>query len=51
MFSGTTATGEYGDWQDLHAPFSSFCADSLMTLNTQNTVYCGERRNIEILRY
>lgn len=31
MFSGTTATGEYGDWQDLHAPFSSFCRESLMT--------------------
>lgn len=31
MFSGTTATGEYGQWQDLHAPFSSFCPESLMT--------------------
>ncbi len=31
MFSGTTATGEYGQWQDLHAPFSSFCSESLMT--------------------
>jgi hypothetical protein len=31
MFSGTTAMGDYGDWQDLHAPFSSFCPDSLMT--------------------
>jgi len=38
MFSGTTTRGEYGEWQDLHAPFSSF-------------FYCGERRNIEILRY
>jgi len=31
MFSGTTAAGEYGQWQDLHAPFSSFCPESLMT--------------------
>ena len=31
MFSGTTIRGEYGEWQDLHAPFSSYCADSLMT--------------------
>ncbi|CZV80956.1 Uncharacterised protein [Enterobacter hormaechei] len=32
MFSGTTPHGEYGEWQDLHAPFSSFCADSLMSI-------------------
>ena len=31
MFSGTTQHGEYGEWQDLHAPFSPFCAESLMT--------------------
>ncbi|WP_297207140.1 DUF4862 family protein [uncultured Pluralibacter sp.] len=31
MFSGTTAGGEYGEWQDLHAPFAPFCAESLMT--------------------
>ena len=31
MFSGTTIRGEYGEWQDLHAPFSSYCADSLLT--------------------
>lgn len=31
MFSGTTAAGEYGEWQDLHAPFSTFCHDSLLT--------------------
>ncbi|MFG6073111.1 DUF4862 family protein [Enterobacter ludwigii] len=31
MFSGTSARGAYGEWQDLHAPFSPFCADSLMT--------------------
>lgn len=39
MFSGTTATGEYGDWQDLHAPFSSFCADSLMTTEHANELF------------
>ncbi|KLQ17958.1 hypothetical protein ABR34_19250 [Citrobacter braakii] len=31
MFSGTTLTGEYGEWQDLHAPFAPFCPQSLMT--------------------
>ncbi|HHG8770889.1 TPA: DUF4862 family protein [Raoultella planticola] len=31
MFSGTAAEGEYGDWQDLHAPFAPFCPQSLMT--------------------
>lgn len=31
MFSGTTRNGEYGEWQDLHAPFASFCPQSLMT--------------------
>ncbi|MFP1261325.1 DUF4862 family protein [Klebsiella michiganensis] len=31
MFSGTTQSGEYGEWQDLHAPFSPFCSQSLMT--------------------
>lgn len=31
MFSGITLNGEYGEWQDLHAPFSPFCAQSLMT--------------------
>ena len=31
MFSGTTITGEYGEWQDLHAPFAPFCPQSLMT--------------------
>lgn len=39
MFSGTTAVGEYGDWQDLHAPFSSFCADSLMTTDHAKTLF------------
>ncbi len=31
MFSGTTLNGAYGEWQDLHAPFAPFCAESLMT--------------------
>lgn len=31
MFSGTTQSGEYGEWQDLHAPFAPFCPDSMMT--------------------
>ncbi|HDR2471575.1 DUF4862 family protein [Enterobacter soli] len=39
MLSGTTATGEYGDWQDLHAPFSSFCAESLMTTEHVKTLF------------
>ena len=31
MFSGTTLNGEYGEWQDLHAPFAPLCPQSLMT--------------------
>ena len=37
MFSGTTASGPYGEWDDLHAPFAPFtgstvdCTESLMT--------------------
>ena len=31
MFSGTTETGDYGEWQDLHAPFAPFCPESLIT--------------------
>ena len=30
MFSGTTLAGEYGEWQDLHAPFAPFCPEGLM---------------------
>lgn len=33
MFSGTSAEGPYGEWQDLHAPFAPFCAESLLTEN------------------
>jgi hypothetical protein len=38
MFSGTTASGAYGEWGDLHAPFAPFdgstagCTESLMTV-------------------
>lgn len=38
MFSGTTRSGEYGEWQDSHAPFAPFtgsdagCAESLLTV-------------------
>lgn len=39
MFSGTAATGEYGDWQDLHAPFSPFCPESLMTPESVNELF------------
>ncbi len=31
MFSGTTESGAYGEWQDLHAPFAPFCEESLLT--------------------
>ncbi|MEX9254082.1 DUF4862 family protein [Pseudenterobacter timonensis] len=39
MFSGTSTTGEYGEWQDLHAPFSSFCADSLLSAEQAKTLF------------
>ncbi|MCK7391052.1 DUF4862 family protein [Enterobacter bugandensis] len=39
MFSGTTTRGEYDEWQDLHAPFSSFCADSLMTTEQATSLF------------
>lgn len=39
MFSGTTTHGEYGEWQDLHAPFSSFCADSLMSTENAKALF------------
>lgn len=31
MFSGTEENGPYGEWQDSHAPFAPFCAESLLT--------------------
>lgn len=39
MFSGTTTCGEYGEWQDLHAPFSSCCAESLMTIEHAKALF------------
>lgn len=39
MFSGTTLTGPYGHWGDLHAPFAHFdgakvnCPESIMTVD------------------
>ena len=39
MFSGTTCQGPYGEWQDLHAPFSSFCADSLMSTERAKALF------------
>ncbi len=45
MFSGTTQSGPYGDWQDLHSPFSPFdgakagCEESLMTLDIAREIY------------
>lgn len=33
MFSGTTESGPYGEWQDLHAPFAPFCTESLLTVD------------------
>ncbi|AWC84004.1 DUF4862 family protein [Enterobacter cloacae complex sp. FDA-CDC-AR_0164] len=39
MFSGTSVRGAYGEWQDLHAPFSPFCADSLMTTEQVNALF------------
>jgi len=39
MFSGTTLSGEYGEWQDLHAPFSSFCAESVMTTEHASALF------------
>ncbi|WP_312691436.1 DUF4862 family protein [Kosakonia sp.] len=38
MFSGTSESGPYGEWQDLHAPFAPFCAESLLTVNNAKTV-------------
>jgi len=45
MFSGTTASGPYGEWDDLHAPFAPFagsrvgCADSLMTQDHAKAIF------------
>ena len=39
MFSGTTLQGEYGEWQDLHAPFAPFCPDSLMSAEHAKSLF------------
>lgn len=39
MFSGTTETGDYGEWQDLHAPFAPFCEESLLTVDRARELF------------
>jgi len=39
MFSGTTPQGAYGEWQDLHAPFAPFCAESLLTVERTRALF------------
>lgn len=50
MFSGTTQHGEYGEWQDLHAPFSPFCAESLMThTHVRKLLACTDSKPLQFL--
>ena len=50
MFSGTTLNGEYGEWQDLHAPFSPFCAQSLMThMHVRELLACAGSDALQFL--
>lgn len=50
MFSGTTQHGEYGQWQDLHAPFSPFCAESLMThTHVRELLACTDSKPLQFL--
>ncbi len=50
MFSGTTQHGEYGEWQDLHAPFSPFCAESLMThTHVLELLACTDSKPLQFL--
>ncbi|WP_369136309.1 DUF4862 family protein [Klebsiella variicola] len=50
MFSGTTQHGEYGEWQDLHAPFSPFCAESLMTHpHVRELLACTDSKPLQFL--
>lgn len=50
MFSGTTQHGEYGKWQDLHAPFSPFCAESLMThTHVRELLACTDSKPLQFL--
>ncbi len=48
MFSGTTITGDYGEWQDLHAPFAPFCSQSLMTIDHARELFaCAEAKPLQ----
>ncbi|PXK71614.1 DUF4862 family protein [Klebsiella variicola] len=50
MFSGTTQHGEYGEWQDLHAPFSPFCAESLIThTHVRELLACTDSKPLQFL--
>lgn len=50
MFSGTTQHGEYGEWQDLHAPFSPFCAESLMIhTHVRELLACTDSKPLQFL--
>ena len=50
MFSGTTLNGAYGEWQDLHAPFSPFCAESLMThTHVRELLACTDSKPLQFL--
>ncbi|HBS2507625.1 TPA: DUF4862 family protein [Klebsiella variicola subsp. variicola] len=50
MFSGTTQHGEYGEWQDLHAPFSPFCAESLMThTHVRELLACTDSKPLQFV--
>lgn len=50
MFSGTTQHGEYGEWLDLHAPFSPFCAESLMThTHVRELLACTDSKPLQFL--
>jgi hypothetical protein len=50
MFSGTTQTGEYGEWQDLHAPFAPFCAEPDDHPHARE-LFAAQEPNPAILRY
>lgn len=55
MFSGTTISGPYGNWGDLHAPFAPFlgsktnCTDSLMTVESAQKILTSV--DINLLSY
>lgn len=50
MFSGTTLEGEYGEWQDLHAPFAPFCPQSLMTPeHAHSLLSCADTTTLQFI--